>query len=152
MIRNAKHLSTLVALALVLLAQTALAADETIKNPKANSAEATIEAAFKAALKNDFDAYLETIHPEHKETTDQRNQRKSYEWKRFTTQVKWYLVSESPITFVVARRVPEDKYIKIFVKDQKNKDRMPVPVTLKKDGDGWKIQTSSLSRLHFLLL
>ncbi len=142
--RHPKMLVALVALTLALLAQTAQAADETIKSPKAGSAEATIEAAFKAALKNDFDAYLETIHPEHKETTDQRNQRKAYEWKRFTNQVKWYLVSESPITYVISRRVPEDKYLKIFVKDQKNKDRMPVPVTLKKDGDGWKIQTSSL--------
>ena len=119
--------------------------EETIKDPKANTAEATIAAALKAGMAGDFGAYLETIHPEHKETRDQRNQREKYEWARFVKQAAWYVKAADPITFVVARRVQDgDKYLKVFVKDQKNADRMPVPVQLKKDGDGWKITTSSL--------
>ena len=141
---HSKMIRVLPFLAITLAASMAAAADETISKPAANSPEATVAEALKAGLAGDFDAYLAAIHPEHKETSDQRKQRENYEWKRFVKQVKWYVTSEKPIAFVVTRRVPEDKYYKIFVKDHKNKDRMPVPVTLKKDGSGWKIVTNSL--------
>ena len=119
--------------------------EETIKDPKPNTAEGTIAAALEAGLAGDFDAYLETIHPEHKATTEQRSQRQKYEWARFEKQAAWYVVSQKPMTFVIARRQPDgDNYLKVFLKDQKNKERMPVPVQLKKDGAGWKIVTSSL--------
>jgi hypothetical protein len=135
---------SLVALAVPALAQPK-AAGETVKDPKPDAPEAPIATALKAALAGDFLAYLAAVHPDDTVTDEQRRQRERYEWKRFKVQAKWYLASEDPVSFVVVRRVPQgDTQMRVFVKDLKNADRMPVPVSLRKDGDAWKIETNSL--------
>lgn len=126
-------------------AAQAQAKPETISAPKPNTPEAAISAAFAAGLAGDFPAYLKTVHSEHKATPSQRKSREKYEWKRFSQQLRWYLLKESPVTYqIVMRRPSGEKYLRVFIKDQKNKSRMPVPVRLKLDGDAWKIVTSSL--------
>ena len=134
-------------LATILLIPTAWAqgSGETIRDPAANTPEATVLAALRAGLAGDFNAYLAQVHEEHKATPAQRSQRERYEWARFKRQVRWYLASESPITFVVARRQEDGaNYYRIFLQDQRNPNRMPTPVKLKRDGESWKIVTNSL--------
>lgn len=145
--RTCRH--AIVFLFLLALAAPAAAAPapagETIRDPKPDTPEAPIAVALKAALAGDFTAYLVAVHPDDKATDEQRHQRERYEWKRFKTQAKRYLVSEDPVAFVVVRRVPQgDERTKVFLKDQMNPDRMPVPVSLRKDGEAWKIETNSL--------
>jgi hypothetical protein len=134
----------IVLLALLLTPALALADDEVVTKPVANSPEATVAEALTAGLAGDFDAYLETVHPEHKETPEQRRQRKKYEWSRFERQATWYVRTREPLSFVVTRRAESGDYVRVFLRDQRNRARMPVPVRLKKAGDGWKIVTSSL--------
>ena len=128
------------------LTATAHAKDETVKGPfKEGSPEWVIATALKAAVAGDFNAYLTVIHPEHKSTRDQKSQRERYEWKRFKKQHRWYIVKDKPMTFVITQRREEGtNYKRIFLRDQKNKGRMPVPLRLKKSGDRWYIVTSSL--------
>lgn len=126
-------------------AETPKAAEETIKDPKPGTPEAAVAGALQAALAGDFALYLDVIHPEFKDTDEQKRQRERYEWKRFLPQARWYLVAEKPLTFVVtSRKADGDRFVTLYIKDQKNKERMPVPVSLKKDGEVWKIRTSSL--------
>ena len=109
------------------------------------SVQATLVAAFEAALAGDLQAYLATLHPESKETEVQRKQLERFEWQRFSRQAAWYLVSKAPVSFEVVRRGDTGpNSTRVFVKDQKNKDRMPVPVRLKRHRTGWKITANSL--------
>jgi hypothetical protein len=131
----------------ILIASVAFAQAKTerISKPAATTPEATVVAALKAALAGDFEAYLVTVHPDHKATSKQIAQRKRYEWKRFAKQAAWYPVSRTPIVIVVTRRDPQgESHYRIFVKDQTHKERMPVPVRLRKSGNAWKIVTNSL--------
>ena len=131
-------------LALLLTPALARANDEVVAKPAPNSPEATVRDALAAGLAGDFDAYLETVHPEHKETAEQRRHRKNYEWSRFERQATWYVRTRRPLSFVVTRRAESGAEVRIFLRDQVNRGRMPVPVRLKKAGDTWKIVTSSL--------
>ena len=129
----------------LLLTAVPASADVTVKNPATGTPEATLVAAFEAAQAADFSKYLQVIHAEHKETARQRKEREKYEWSRFRKQYKWYLLSEQPISFAVTSRREEGKNtLRLFIRDQRTKDRMPVPVRMKRDGSGWKIIVSSL--------
>ena len=127
-----------------LIAPSSLAEERTVKAPKAGSAEAVVVAAFEAALANDFKAYLKTVHSKERSNPRQKEQLKRYSWKRFQKQAAWYLSSQSPVTFVIARQTGEGSKIRFFIQDQKKKDRMSVPIRLEKDGDGWGITANSL--------
>lgn len=134
-------------LSLVFLSSTALAKGktETITNPAGDTPEGVVAAALAAGLAGDFNAYLATVHPEHKTTKTQIKQRRKYEWSRFNKQAAWYVSQRTPLTFQVTQRRPEGKTMyRLFIKDQTHKDRMPVPVRLKKSGNAWKIVTNSL--------
>ena len=133
--------------ALMLFSASATAGNktETIKNPASDTPEGAVAAALAAGLAGDFNAYLATVHPEHKSTKSQIKQRRKYEWSRFTKQAAWYVSKRTPLTFQVTQRRPEGKSLyRLFIKDQTHKDRMPVPVRLKKSGNAWKIVTNSL--------
>ncbi|MEC8025532.1 MAG: hypothetical protein VX223_16500 [Myxococcota bacterium] len=122
-------------------------ADEVVTNPASGTPEAAISTAFAAALGNDFSKYLDAVHPEHKQTARQKNERQKYEWQRFQKQCRWYLKAENPITYAVVSRREEGSKpsrVVVFIRDQKNKNRMPVPVRLKQHSSGWKIVVSSL--------
>ncbi len=137
----------IVAFVMTLFVTNASAKGETITKPKAGSPEATLMEALRAGVAGNFNAYLATIHPEHKETPRQRKERKKYEWKRFSKQASWYVLKGKTFGFHIVNRRPEGRNrIKIFIKDQRpdHADRMPVPVILKRAGAEWKIVTSSL--------
>ena len=135
----------LVILSSLVLFATSASANETIQNPQRGTPEFAVSQALKAAIAGDFEAYLETVHPDDKTTKSQRDQRKNYEWKRFMKQAKWYLLSTKAISFVVTQRRPDGKKaVRLYIQDQKNKESMPRPVKLKKAGKSWKINTNSL--------
>lgn len=131
---------------LISTAAWAQATEERISSPAADTPEATVQRALAACMEGSFSAYLATVHTEHKETAPQRAQRQRYEWARFSKQCRWYLVAETPVTFVITRRDPDGQnYYRLFVKDQNNANRMPVPVRLKRESaGGWGIVTNSL--------
>ncbi len=131
-------------LACLLWANLALA-DERIAAPPADSPEAPIFAALKAALRDDFAAYLDTVHPEHRATENERAARQKYEWARFRKQHTWYIEGTEDPAFVVVLRKPDGpNIVRVFLRDLVHKERMPVPVKLKRSGGGWKIVVSSL--------
>jgi|GEM_PF-1857626 len=144
---------TLLTLGLALVALAAVGSStafaqskhETISAPAAGTPEYVVLHALKAARAARFDAYLDLLHPDVKSTPEEVEQRRRYEWSRFVKQAPWYLTSESPITFVIVRRDPQaEDSVKLFLKDQLHKDRMPTPVTLLKSGAEWKIKSNSL--------
>lgn len=143
MLRRLSALST-VLMALALVALPARAADTVVSAPAPGSPEAVVASALEAALAGDFAAYLKTVHPDERATPTQRSERERYEWKRFKNHAEWYVKTRTPLTFVLVSRDGEGDNLRIFVRDQKNKDRMPVPVRLKRTGSGWGITTNSL--------
>ena len=137
----------LATVAVAMLMGSVAKADEVVTNPASGTPEAAISTAFAAALANDYSKYLGAIHPEHKQTARQKNERRKYEWKRFQKQCRWYLKSDNPITYAVVSRREEgskSSRVVLFIRDQKNTNRMPVPVRLKHHSSGWKIVVSSL--------
>ena len=134
--------------ALVLCLTTPALANDTIRNPAAGTPEEVVTKALEAALAGDFAAYVAMVHSEHKETARQRSQRERYEWTRFKRQAEWYVASRNPLAWELVRRAAEgEAYLKMFVKDQKHPDRMPVPVRMKKDpkaGNAYRIVVNSL--------
>ena len=118
---------------------------ETVKEPAAGTAEATIADALRAAFAGNLETYLELVHPDERTTKEQRSQRERYEWKRFSKQAAWYVVTKEPLTFVVTRRVVESETkVKIFMQDQVHADRSPTPIVLEKVGGRWHIKMNSL--------
>lgn len=132
-------------LALGLLLAPLARADERISAPPPDSPEAPILAAFRAAVANDFAAYLDTIHPDFRTTENERSGRQQYEWRRFLTQHSWYLEGSEDLSILVVYRKPDGHDVtRVFLRDRLHKERMPVPVKLKRFGTGWKITVSSL--------
>ena len=139
--------SVIVCLSLLLLSSAAMAQlrSEIVVGPSSTTPEGTVVAALKAGMAGDFNAYLTTVHPDHKKVKKQIAQRRRYEWNRFSKQAQWYVKARRPFTIEVTRRNPEGKsHYRIFIKDQTHPDRMPVPVRLRKSGGAWKIITNSL--------
>ena len=128
----------------MLLLAPAAGADTYVESPAKGTPEAVVVAALAAALANNFDAYLKTIHPDDKENARHREQRKKYEWTRFVKMAANYCKTTSPPTFYVTRSEITGDRARLFVKDLKTPDRMPVPVRLKKAGSGWGITANSL--------
>jgi hypothetical protein len=119
--------------------------DRVVVEPDVSTPEGTVAAALKAGLAGDFNAYLATVHPDFKKDRKQVEQRRRYEWKRFSKQASWYVKARTPFTIVVAKHDQESQTLyRIFIRDQTRPDRMPVPVRLKKSGTVWKIVTNSL--------
>jgi len=114
--------------------------------PRADPAEQTLEAAFRAALANDFEAYLQTIHPDERSNATQRRHIERFSWTRFQRQAEWYLQGSDPASFEVVRRDSDrEDRLRVFVKDKKHGPRMPVPVRLQRAEDGrWLITANSL--------
>ncbi len=107
--------------------------------------EATLEAAFKAALARDFDAYLATIHADERSTPAQIKSIRRYAFKRFTKQAAWYLKSGDVSSFEITKRQVQGNKARVFIKDLAHPARMAVPVRLKKNADGtWSITANSL--------
>jgi len=126
----------LIGVALAPLA-TASAAEPTapsaapVEAARADPAEKVVAAAIKAALANDFKAWLETLHPSERATPDQRSQLERYTFKRVAKQAAWYVRAGDADSFEVARR--EDMgagRVKLFLKDLEHPLRAPVPVAL----------------------
>lgn len=109
-------------------------------------AEAVVTAALKAALANDFDAYLATVHPSEKATEQQRQEIARFTFARVVRNAKWYVKGGDPDSFVVDRR--EDMgggKVRVFVKDLAHASRAPVPVSLGAlPGGGFGILANSL--------
>lgn len=143
-----RHMMTaliLVAVTTTWLGLQAYAATTTVvKNPAAGTPEATVTAAFQAALKGDFKAYLQTIHPDERATIQQKIQLERYSWARFKKQARRYLITADPVSYAVVRRQEESGGVKLFIKDQTQAERMPVPVRLAKGPGGWGITSNSL--------
>ncbi|MGM0574394.1 MAG: hypothetical protein ACQEXJ_01495 [Myxococcota bacterium] len=116
-----------------------------VVRPADDTAEAVLKRAFRAALSDDFEAYLETVHPAKRQNAMQRDAIERYEWSRFREQASWYLTSEDPPEFEVARRTGDgEERVRLFVKDQDHSDRMPVPVRFEKRRGHWYIVANSL--------
>jgi len=129
----------------LLFAASEAKADQTVTNPADGSPEAVLLSAFYAAKDGDYSKYLKAVHPDHKETARQRKERQKYEWTRFRTQYKWYLITADPISYAVVRRQEDGKDgLRLFIRDQRTKDRLPVPVRMKRYGARWGIVVSSL--------
>ena len=140
-----RALTLLLATGFVLFHVAIAQADETIRNPATGTPEHTIAMAFSAAIAKDYARYLDTVHPEHRDTEKQRRERERYEWSRFLKQYRWYLSSDAPVTFAITSRREEGKDSRrVFLRDQKNKERMPVPVRMKRHQGQWKIVVASL--------
>ncbi len=108
-------------------------------------AEAAVAAAFKAALKNDFQAYLAVVHPNEKAKPEQTTQLEKYTFGRFVRQAAWYLSGNDPESFQVDRREElGGGKVKLFLKDVAHPSRASVPVTLEKSGDAWLLISNSL--------
>ena len=118
---------------------------ETIQAPAAGTPEAAIGDLLRAGLKKSFADYLAVVHPDERSTEEQRSQKERYEWKRFSQQAAWYAATLEPLTFVIAKREPQgENKVKVFVVDQKNKGRSPVPVMLVRADGRWLVWTNSL--------
>lgn len=135
----------LVAFAALLFVAGPTGAAEVVSLPRATGAEATVAKALQAGLDGDFEAYLALVLPELREGNAKKNRIKKSEWRRFRGHAQWYLKERRPITFVVARRQQDaNNYVRLYLQDQKHKDRAPVPVRLKKQGKTWYLVTNSL--------
>lgn len=131
-----------IALALAFLFALALPAAAA---PRSDPAEATVAAAFRAALTNDFGAYLALVHPSEKATPAQTTQLERYTFARFVRQAAWYLAGGDPDSFQVERREElGGGKVKLFVKDVAHPSRAPVPVTLEKGGATFLLLSNSL--------
>ena len=112
----------------------------------ADPAEAVVTAALKAALANDFEAYLLAVHPSEKATDQQRQEIARFTFARVVRNAKWYIKDGDPDSFVVDRR--EDLgggKVRVFVKDLAHASRAPVPVSLGAlPGGGFGILANSL--------
>ncbi len=132
-------------LALILLAAPEPAQKTPVEAPPASTVEATLKAAFEAALAKDFKAYAATVHPDKKSSSNAVKAIERYEWPRFQKHAEWYLVAKKPVTFeILRRRDAGPDQTRVFLKDQKNKDRMPIPVRLKRHQGVWMITANSL--------
>lgn len=108
-------------------------------------AEAAVAKAFAAALKNDFKAYLEVVHPTEKAKPEQLTQLEKYTFGRFVRQAGWYLAGTDSESFQVERREElGGGKVKLFIKDVAHPSRASVPVTLEKSGDGFFLLANSL--------
>ncbi|MBM4343788.1 MAG: hypothetical protein FJ100_10475 [Deltaproteobacteria bacterium] len=146
--------SAAAALALTLLAAPAWSAPAPAEAPKAPTAEpaadtagpeAVVLRALAAGMAGKFDAYLAELHPDRKETADQKSQLQRYEWKRFSGQAAWYVADPSKPTVQVARKQTlSPSKVKLFIKDLKNKDSMPRPIELTQKDGRWWITANSL--------
>lgn len=129
-------------LVLLLALVTMSAASALARN---DPAEAAVAAAFKAALKNDFQAYLAVVHPTEKAKPEQTAQLEKYTFGRFVRQAAWYLSGSDPESFQVDRREElGGNKVKLFIKDVAHPSRASVPVTLEKRGDAWLLLSNSL--------
>ncbi len=138
-------LATCLFIALVWLTPRSAFADKVVSEPAADAPEAPVARAFRAALADDFGQYLEAVHPSGKSTEQEQALRERYEWSRFLKQFRWYLKSAEPVSFVVVSvRVDGDDVRRVFLRDLQHKDRMPVPVRVRRDGDTWKLGVNSL--------
>lgn len=134
-------------LALLCLPVTAVpAAADVVQNPAQDQAEAVLLRVMQAAVDGKVAAYLAEVHPDRRETGDQRTLLERYEWKRFKTQASWYVVpNKDPITVDVVRRAPQgENRVKLFIKDQKNTQRMPVPIEFTRKDGRWWVTANSL--------
>ena len=132
-----KRLFILAAL-ITLAASPALAA-------RPDPAEAAVATAFRAALKNDFQAYLAVVHPAEKGNPQQLTQLEKYTFGRFVRQAAWYLNGTDADSFQIERREElGGGKLKLFLKDIAHPSRASVPVTLEKSGGNFFILSNSL--------
>lgn len=125
-----------------LLAVASFAAPSFARN---DPAEAAVGKAFAAALKNDFKAYLEVVHPGEKAKPEQVTQLEKFTFGRFVRQAGWYLSGGDSDSFQVERREElGGGKVKLFIKDIAHPSRASVPVTLEKVGDGFFLLSNSL--------
>jgi hypothetical protein len=118
---------------------------DTVQNPPPGTAEAAIAAILQAGLDGNFKAYLAEILPSEREVDEQVKQIEKYQWKRFKGNAGKYVSARKPVAFQVTKREPDgDDKLKVFVKDQTQADRMPVPVQLRKQGARWWVYANSL--------
>jgi|GEM_PF-3119253 len=112
---------------------------------RSDPAEVAVVTAFKAAQKNDFQAYLALVHPSEKASPAQTTQLEKYTFGRFVRQAAWYLNGNDPESFQVDRREElGGGKVKLFLKDVAHPSRASVPVTLEKVGGGFVILSNSL--------
>jgi len=130
------------ALALAVLAVAGFSAHAA---PRSDPAEATVSKAFKAALGNDFQAYLAVVHPSEKASPQQTQQLERFTFGRFVRQAAWYLSGSDPDSFQIDRREElGGGKVKLFLKDIAHPSRASVPVTLEKSGGEFLLLTNSL--------
>jgi hypothetical protein len=113
--------------------------------PRSDPAEVAVAAAFRAALKNDFQAYLAVVHASEKASPQQVSQLERYTFGRFVRQAAWYLSGRDPESFQVERREElGGGKVKMFLKDLAHPSRASVPVTLEKSGAVYLLLANSL--------
>lgn len=127
------------------LALLILSAAPSVAAPRSDPAEVTVAKAFRAALGNDFGAYLALVHPSEKASPQQTTQIERYTFARFVRQAAWYLSGSDPDSFQVERREElGGGKVKLFLKDVAHPSRAPVPVTLEKSGADFLFLSNSL--------
>jgi hypothetical protein len=129
----------------VLLASAVAVSAATHAAPRDEAAEKTVASAFRAALGNDFQAYLAVVHPNEKANPQQVSQLEKYTFARFVRQAAWYLAGQDADSFKVERREElGGGKVKLFLKDLAHPSRAAVPVTLEQRGDAFLILSNSL--------
>ncbi len=122
-----------------------------IKDFAPGTPDGILREAFKCALEMDetagFSCYarlnVEGNHDNDIATTQLRN----YQWRFFRQRASSYVMTEQPFTIKVTRRDPgaidaNSKEVKVFLLS-KARDN-PAPVTLRKEGNVWRIYSNSL--------
>ncbi len=104
--------------------------------------EATVLAAVKAAMSNDFQSYLALVHAEERANADMIHQIERYAWSRFAKQAKWYLDPAGNV--VVDRSKPEGDSVMLYMHDFHTQGRLPPPMRLRLEHGQWRIVTNSL--------
>ena len=104
--------------------------------------EATLEAAIRAGVAGDFQAYLALVHSAERQNQKQITDIERFSWARFSKQARWYLDANG--RFAVDRRTNEGEDVMLYVHDHFNAQRMPPPLRLRPDQGAWRIAANSL--------
>lgn len=140
-----QRLAVVALLALAALALNVTSDERALAAPRTDPAEAAVATAFRAALGNDFQAYLAVVHPDEKANPQQVGQLEKYTFARFVRQASWYISGKDPDSFQVERREElGGGKVKLYLKDVAHPSRAAVPITLEKRGAAFFILSNSL--------
>ncbi len=120
--------------------------DEEVSAPAEGTPEWVVgEMLAAAADPGDEEAAFTRFHGQYESSKDAKWVRSQY-WKAARAQIQKLLPPDyeagGPLTYTICRREESGSRLKLFVKSW-DIDKAHVPVTLKKDGEAWKVATFS---------